>query len=113
MTKYREILRLKSLGISEREIATSCGVSRNNVARVCKRATELNIQWPLEPCVTDKDLQKQLFPKEETAGSGKRLLDCEYIRKELLKNGVTKKLLWTEYLEKCRQAGEEPLMYSQ
>lgn len=43
MTKYREILRLKSLGISEREIATSCSVSRNIVARVCKRAAELNI----------------------------------------------------------------------
>ena len=29
MTKYREILRLKSLGFSERNIAQSCGVSRN------------------------------------------------------------------------------------
>ena len=113
MTKYREILRLKSLGISEREIATSCSVSRNTVARVCKRAAELNIQWPLDPSVTDKDLKEQLFPREEAVVSGKRLPDCEYIRKELLKNGVTKKLLWTEYLEECRQAGEEPLMYSQ
>ena len=32
MTKYREILRLKSLGFSERNIAQSCGVSRNTVA---------------------------------------------------------------------------------
>ena len=29
MTKYREILRLKSLGFSERNIAQSAGVSRN------------------------------------------------------------------------------------
>lgn len=113
MTKYREILRLKSLGISEREIATSCGVSRNTVSRVCKRAAELNIQWPLDPSVTDKDLQERLFPREATTAPGKRLPDFEYIRKELLKNGVTKKLLWTEYLEVCRQAGEAPLMYSQ
>ena len=56
MTKYREILRLKSLGLSEREIVTSCGVSRNTGVRVCKRAAELNIQWPLDPSVTDKDL---------------------------------------------------------
>lgn len=81
--------KLKSLGISEREIATSCGVSRNTVARVCKRAAELNIQRPLEPSVTDKELQEQLFPREENTGSVKRLPDCEYIRKELLKNGVT------------------------
>ena len=37
--------------------------------------------------------------------------DFAYIRKELLKNGVSKKLLWTEYMEDCRQAGDEPLMY--
>ena len=30
-----------------------------------------------------------------------------------MKNGVTKKLLWTEYMEECRQNGEAPLMYSQ
>ena len=36
MTKYREILCLKSLGFSERNIAQSCGVSRNTVAKVLK-----------------------------------------------------------------------------
>ena len=40
MTKYREILRLKSLGFSERNIAHSCGVSRNTVAKVIKQAAE-------------------------------------------------------------------------
>ena len=40
MTKYREILRLKSLGFSERNIAQSCGVSRNTVAKVLKKAAE-------------------------------------------------------------------------
>ena len=39
--------------------------------------------------------------------------DYAYIRKELLRNGVSKKLLWSEYCEDCRMAGEEPLMYSQ
>jgi transposase len=39
--------------------------------------------------------------------------DFNYIRKELLRNGVSKKLLWTEYMEECRQAGAEPLMYTQ
>lgn len=39
--------------------------------------------------------------------------DYSYIRKELLRNGVGKKLLWTEYIENCCASGEEPLMYSQ
>ncbi|MCD8082224.1 MAG: helix-turn-helix domain-containing protein, partial [Clostridiales bacterium] len=46
MTKYREILRLKSLGFSERNIAQSCSVSRNTVSKVVKRASELGISWP-------------------------------------------------------------------
>ena len=46
MTKYREILRLKSLGFSERNIAQSCGVSRNTVAKVLKKAAEIKLSWP-------------------------------------------------------------------
>ncbi|MCX5977841.1 MAG: helix-turn-helix domain-containing protein, partial [Coprothermobacterota bacterium] len=34
MTKYREILRLHSQGISKRSIAISCECSRNTVTRV-------------------------------------------------------------------------------
>lgn len=45
MTKYREILRLKSLGFSERNIAHSCGVSRNTVAKVVKKAAEIKLSW--------------------------------------------------------------------
>ena len=52
MTKYREILRLKSLGFSERNIAHSCGVSRNTVARVVKQAAEMNLSWPLDHDMT-------------------------------------------------------------
>ena len=39
--------------------------------------------------------------------------DYDYVHKELLRNGVSKKLLWTEYMEDCRANGEESLMYSQ
>lgn len=39
--------------------------------------------------------------------------DYDYIRKEPLRNGVNKKFLWTEYLEECKAADDDPLMYSQ
>ena len=112
MTKYREILRLKSLGFSERNIANSCGVSRNTVAKVAKRADELHISWPLDFGMTDSALEYLMFPKERSA-TNKRMPDFDYIRKELLRNGVNKKLLWVEYCEESRMNGEEPLMYSQ
>ena len=112
MTKYREIIRLKSLNFSERNIALSCSVSRNTVSKICKKADELNLTWPLDESMTDAALEKLLFPRDKSA-TNKRMPDYTYIRKELLRNGVSKKLLWSEYCEDCRMAGEEPLMYFQ
>ena len=112
MTKYREILRLKGLGFSERNIALSVPCSRNTVSKVLKCAEECGISWPLSDSTTDGNLEKLLSPSAP-AVSSKRMPDFAYIRKELLKNGGSRKLLWTEYIEDCRQAGDEPLMYSQ
>ena len=53
MTKYREILRLDSLEFSERNIALSCGISRNTVSKVLSIAKEKNISWPLDESLTD------------------------------------------------------------
>ena len=39
--------------------------------------------------------------------------DFPYIHKELLKSGVTLKLLWQEYVDTCRDAGKPPYGYSQ
>ena len=113
MTKYREILRLTALGLSQRDIIQSIGVSQKTIVKVQKRAKELNLSWPLDEPMTDADLKKLLFPAVSVITSQKRMPDFELIRKELLKNGVNKKLLWTEYLEDCRLAGDDPLMYSQ
>ena len=40
MTKYREILRLRSLEFSERNIARSAGVSRHTVKKVLSVSSE-------------------------------------------------------------------------
>ena len=114
MTKYREILRLASLGLSQQNIANSCSVSKKTVNRVLKRANELQLFWPLEENETDAVIAEKLFASvPRQVSTNKRMPDFDYIQKELLRNGVNKKLLWTEYLEECRQSGDEPLMYSQ
>ena len=114
MTKYREILRLASLGLSQQNIANSCSVSKKTVNRVLKRANELQLFWPLEENETDAVIAEKLFASvPRQVSTNKRMPDFDYIQKELLRNGVNKKLLWTEYLEDCRQSGDEPLMYSQ
>ena len=113
MTKYREILRLSGLGLSHQNIADSWNVSKKTVNRVLKRAKELDISWPLDESDTDAVLAEKFFHSANQVTSNKRMPDYDYIRKELLRNGVSKKLLWTEYMEDCRANGEEPLMYSQ
>ena len=113
MTKYREILRLRSLGLSQQNIADSCNVSKKTVNRVLKRARELDISWPLDENDTDAVLAEKFFPSANQVTSNKRTPDYDYIHKELLRNGVNKKLLWTEYMEDCRANDDKPLMYSQ
>lgn len=114
MTKYREILRLYSQGISQRSIALSCEYSRNTVAKVITRAKELSIMWPLGSEITDGELEKKLFPNSQLSMTAPRKYpDLEYIHKELAKNGVALRLLWSEYCEECRLSNELPLMYSQ
>ncbi|GAB6089773.1 IS21 family transposase [Spirochaeta dissipatitropha] len=114
MTKYREILRLNSLKISQRQIALSCGCSRNTVAKVLLKASEMAISWPLKDDPTDGEIRKLLFPKDAASTSSLRKPpDLEYIHKEMAKHGVTLKLLWTEYCEECRLQQTMPFMYSQ
>lgn len=66
MTKYREILRLSSLGFSNRNIALSVPCSRNTVAKVLKRAQELDISRPLEDNQTDEVLEVLFYQNKTT-----------------------------------------------
>ena len=113
MTQYREILRLHSMELSQADIAASCGASKKTVNKVLKAAKEHGVFWPLDDSMTDAALDDLLFPRGPKVSPTKQMPDFDYIHKELLRNGVNKKLLWTEYLEACRQNGGEPLMYSQ
>lgn len=47
MVNHKEILRLKSLGLTHQEIAVSCGCGRNTVTRTLARAREQSLSWVL------------------------------------------------------------------
>ncbi|MDD4772132.1 MAG: hypothetical protein PHZ09_00810 [Eubacteriales bacterium] len=82
MAKYREILRLKSLGFSDRNIAHSVTCSRNTIPRVLEKAKELGLNWPLSDEMTDGAIEKLLYPKEKPIATTNRMMpDCVYIRK--------------------------------
>ena len=53
MTKYREIIRLAGLNLSQTNIALSCNASKTTVNKVLKAAREQNLVWPLDPKLSD------------------------------------------------------------
>lgn len=110
MTNYREILRLQSLGYSQRSIAVSAKASRNTVSNTLKKARELHISWPLDDDVTNEMLDELFYGNRHSSSSPYAVIDFEYIHRELSKKGVTLTLLWQEYCEKAYTNGEMPYM---
>lgn len=72
MRKIKEVLRLKyDCGLSAREIARSCQVSRSTVADYLMKAQAAGLSWP-EAALTDTRIEKSLFPVKPIPSSVKR-----------------------------------------
>ena len=56
MANYREILRLHSLGISNKQVSAACHCSRTTVIDVLKRATEISLEWGSAKDLSDKEI---------------------------------------------------------
>ena len=112
MSKEKQILQLRTKGYSQRRIADTLKVSRNTVAKVFKALEKHPVSEDSLNTLNDQELHQQLFP-EESQVSVLVTPDYDYVHKELLKSGVTLKLLWEEYLDTCRRSGKPPYMYSQ
>jgi transposase len=112
MTDYREILRLRNLGLNHSQIAVSAGVARQTVITTLTRAIALGLDWQSSENLSDKELFTTLFPPSNTKPVFK-MPDYDYIHRELSKSGVNLQLLWIEYCDKCRESGETPYQLTQ
>lgn len=111
MVNYREILRLKSLGYSQRQVAASVHSSRETVSSVYKLSDIHELDWPLQDELSNNAIQDLFFPeRKETT---RRIPDYAYMHKELAKSGVTLTLLWAEYCETCYAEHAVPYQYTQ
>jgi len=99
MRTIREALRLKhALGLSERQIAVSVGVSRSTVAEYLRRAGVVGITWPVPEEIDDAELERRLLtPPSFEATPPRAQPDWNHVHKELKRRGVTLQLLWEEY----------------
>lgn len=99
MRQIREVLRQKwALGLSNRQIATGCGVSRPTVGEYLRRAEKAGLSWPLPESLDDAALELRLFPPPVTVPAEQRTEpDWATVHRELKRKGVTLTLLWDEY----------------
>lgn len=68
MRNIREILRLYwECKLSQRQVATSCGVSSSTVGEYIMRARTANISWPISESITDLELESLLFSPKKGA----------------------------------------------
>ena len=65
MVNHKEILRLKSLGLTHREITDTTGCGRNTVTRTLARAREQQLGWQQEQPMSQQEVSQRLFPTEQ------------------------------------------------
>jgi transposase len=111
MRKIAEVLRLKSRGLNNRDIARSTGVGKTTVYEYLARAEAAGVGWPLPPELDEAVLEATLFPPPTAELAARRPEpDWRAVHRELKRGKhVTLRLLWIEW----RQDHPEGWGYSQ
>jgi len=100
MRKIKEIVRLKKeLGLSDRQVARSLKISHSTVRSYLKRIEIAGLKWPAIKEMSEEEIMSLLFPRKGKRKHQRSGPDWQQIDKELKKKGVTRLLLWQEYLE--------------
>ncbi|PYE30676.1 transposase [Rhizobium sp. PP-WC-1G-195] len=99
MRQIRHLLRLRSDGVSVRDIADLLGIARSTVQDGIGRAATAGLSWPLPADLTDDVLEGKLFARQGTRRGERRRPEPDWsvLAVELKKPGVTLTILWEEY----------------
>jgi transposase len=111
MRKITEVLRLRSLGLHQHQIARSCAIGQSTVHHYLKRAAAAGISWPLAEEIDEAELERRLFPRPLSPIERSSLPPLDFVRlhRELTTHKhVTLQLLWEEY----QQAQPQGYRYS-
>ena len=112
MVDYKQILRLRAEGVSQRGIADALGCSRNTVAAVFTAADSAGVGFGQVADLGADEVRTLLLPEPAKPDSDRAAPDFEYVHRELGRPSVTLLVLWNEYVAKCRATGEVPYQYS-
>lgn len=102
MQKIKTVLRLASLGLSQRQIASSCEIGQATVSDYLRRAAQAGLQWSDITDWDDDRVRAALVPGSIPAPQWRKTGEPDYaaIRRELQTHQhLTLQLLWQEYRE--------------
>jgi transposase len=100
MRKIREVLRLHSLGLTQREVGRSCSVGQSTVSEYLKLAEAAGLRWADIADWSQDRLEKALLPGQPAAKQRQRLPlpDFAAVHAELQTHKhLTLQLVWDEY----------------
>lgn len=100
------------MGLSRNLIAKTKKVGRNSVSDVFKRADDLDLTYKDIADLSETAVYQKLFPERYQSETLYDVPEYTYIHKELKRVGVTLKLLWNEYKEKCQETGTIAMGYT-
>src|ERR1035438_2691314 len=102
MRKFKEVVRLHSLGLTQRQIARSCSIAQSTVHEYLKAAAEAGVSWPLPAEWNERQLEGALSRKPRPGAKTRQAAQPDFpaIRRQLQTHrNLTLQLLWEEYRE--------------
>jgi len=106
------ILELRAAGMSRNGIAATRHISKNSVSDVLHIADSQGITFEDVRDLDEEQAYRMFYPQKYAGESLYSTPDYEYVHQELRKAGVTLKLLWQEYQDKCNFKEDIPMGYT-
>ena len=106
------ILELKASGLSRNQIAATRHMSKHSVSDVINIAKEKEITFEKVKHLSEEEIYCLIFSDKFAIENLYEQPDYEYVHQELKRVGVTLKLLWKEYQDKCKTSGSIPMGYT-
>ena len=99
MRHVREVLRLRTAGVSGNEIARRLNLAPSTVRLTLQRLATAGLGWPLPTELTDAALEARLFTAAGTKQGHRRHAEPDWaeVHRELKRKHVTLQILWDEY----------------
>lgn len=106
------IMELLNANMSRNQIAATRHIGKHSVDDVKRIAAEKSITFEDIKDMSEDDVYRIFFPDRNQLEELFEKPDYEYVHAELKKTGVTLKLLWQEYQDKCTTFSKIPMGYT-